>query len=116
MTLGLLGATAMAPMNKVDCVSVLGVQVAPPSVVFQTPPPAAAIYTVLTFVGSAAMPVIRPETGWRPGTWPLPMGPGPSAVQLVVLRGKEVERRVRSSSTSRLRDRASRGRLLLWGR
>ena len=38
-----LGARAMAPMNRVGWESVRGVQLVPPSVVFHTPPPAAAM-------------------------------------------------------------------------
>jgi hypothetical protein len=43
MMLGLLGASAIAPMNSVRWSSVKGAQLVPPFVVFHTPPPAAAM-------------------------------------------------------------------------
>jgi hypothetical protein len=55
----------MAPINNVRLFAgtrIVGeeAQVESLSVVFHTPPPAAATYIVLTPVGWAAMPVIRP--------------------------------------------------------
>src|SRR5690348_4521919 len=73
-------------MNRVDWPSVRAVQLVPPLVVFQTPPPAAAMYRVLGSVGSAATAAMRPETFPPPGVWPAAMGSGPSAVQVEVLR------------------------------
>src|SRR6266849_4873210 len=81
MMLPLLGATAMQPIARVCCVSVSGFHVVPPSVVFQTPPPAEAIYKVLAFNGSAATPAIRPLSIW-PNSF---NAAGPMAVQLVVV-------------------------------
>src|SRR5258708_40119479 len=52
----------MEPMAIVACVSVKGAQVVPPFVVFHTPPGAPPRYTVLTFPGSMASAVTRPET------------------------------------------------------
>jgi hypothetical protein len=43
MMFGLLGARAIEPMLKVGWLSVSGVHDVPPLVVFQTPPPAAAM-------------------------------------------------------------------------
>ena len=53
---------AMAPIDNVCWLSVIGTQFVPPLMVFHTPPPAAAIYMMLALVGSTAMPVIRPLT------------------------------------------------------
>src|SRR5262245_49915462 len=53
----------MAPMNRVLCASVKGVQVSPASAVFQTPPPAAARKMVLESTGSAASAATRPDVG-----------------------------------------------------
>src|SRR5438309_226103 len=64
---------AMVPMNMLWksfgvmpltlVLSVTGVQVMPPFLVFQTPPPAVAMYETLALFGSAAMAVIRPDAG-----------------------------------------------------
>src|SRR5579864_3658069 len=62
------------------CVSVRGVQCAPPLVVFHTPPPADAMYIVFGFVGSAARPVMRPDVVCP--CWSLAMPRGPSSLQL----------------------------------
>src|SRR5437764_8211063 len=86
MTLGLVGAMAMAPMNRVLWLSVRGVQDWPASIVRHTPPPAVAMKIVLELLGEAAMAVIRPET------LPLPVrvassGAGPMRVQELALSG-----------------------------
>ena len=53
---------AKAPIDNVGRKSLRGFQVAPPSVVFQMPPDAAAEYTVFGSPGSIAMPRMRPPT------------------------------------------------------
>src|SRR5205085_11398235 len=54
------GATATAPTLRLLIVSVSGTHDAPPSVVFQRPPPSAPAYSVLAAVGCGAMAVMRP--------------------------------------------------------
>src|SRR5712664_567209 len=54
----------MHPIDRVCCASVIGFQERPPSVLFQTPPPAAATYRILGFTGSAATPATRPLSIW----------------------------------------------------
>src|SRR5579862_5318807 len=56
----LAGSMAMSPALNVGCVSNFGIQVAPPSVLFQTPPSAPHRYMVFAFFGSSAMQVTRP--------------------------------------------------------
>src|SRR5439155_15055904 len=94
---GLLGAMAMAPMSNVRSEStaaggtpgndeagrwsVSGTQVGPAGLVAlrvrQTPPLAAVTKTRSGFVGSAAMPEMRPLTLSRPGVSPFVKGAGP---------------------------------------
>src|SRR5438552_2593607 len=93
MTLGLLGAMAMAPMSSVRWPSVSevlngralevagrwsvsDVQVAPPMVVRHTPPEAAETKMRLGLVGSTATPEMRPLTAT-----PLNWGEGPIWIQ-----------------------------------
>src|SRR4029077_3290032 len=54
------GATAIAPMDEMSCLSKSGVQFAPPSSVFQTPPATAPKYQVLGSPGTPAMAKARP--------------------------------------------------------
>src|SRR5436309_13518143 len=49
------GATAIAPMEEISCLSKSGIQFAPPSTVFQTPPATAPKYQVF---GSSRTPSI----------------------------------------------------------
>src|ERR1700676_46616 len=77
---------AMEPTANEACVSVLGSQVTPPSIVFQTPPAAPPRYAVLPVksVGSMAMAFTRPEVTGLP---PLPpngslLGCGPIRCQV----------------------------------
>jgi hypothetical protein len=53
-------------------------------VLFQTPPFAVPMYTVLGVPGSIAMASTRPDTACRgvPAVWPLASGPAPAGVQL----------------------------------
>src|SRR5712692_11219117 len=90
MTAGLLGATAIAPINRVLCASVSGIHDAPPSLDFQTPPPAAAMYNTLGSVGSPARPLIRPLVGSSKSVRPFKAGPGPSGVHVAEFSGIEL--------------------------
>src|SRR4029077_2517548 len=54
------GATAIAPIDEMSCLSKTGVQFAPPSNVFQTPPATAPKYQVLGSPGTPAMARARP--------------------------------------------------------
>ena len=55
------GSRAIEPIESDACVSVSGVQLWPPSVVFHTPPSAAPAYTTSGFRGSTARAEMRPE-------------------------------------------------------
>src|SRR5438067_4091008 len=54
------GATAIAPMDEMSCLSKSGVQFAPPSSVFQTPPATAPKYQVFGSPGTPSMARARP--------------------------------------------------------
>src|SRR2546423_4035492 len=54
------GATAIAPIDEISCLSKSGVQFAPPSSVFQTPPATAPKYQVLGSPGTPSMAKARP--------------------------------------------------------
>src|SRR5438046_10361589 len=54
------GATAIAPMEEMSCLSKSGVQLAPPSSVFQTPPAAAPKYQVFGSPGTPSIASARP--------------------------------------------------------
>src|SRR6266404_9605971 len=54
------GATAIAPMDDMSCLSKSGVQFAPPSVVFQTPPATAPKYHVSGSPGTPSIASARP--------------------------------------------------------
>src|SRR5207248_8471595 len=54
------GATAIAPMDEISCLSKSGVQFAPPSTVFQTPPATAPKYQVLGSPGTPSIASARP--------------------------------------------------------
>ena len=58
---GLEGASAIDPIESDAWSSVRGVQFCPPSVVFQTPPPDAPMYTTFAFRGSTASAATRPD-------------------------------------------------------
>src|SRR3954466_15885624 len=67
-------------------VSRTDVQVVPPSSVRYSPPWAVPTYAVFGFVGCTAIAVTRPLTAVvTPSVWPLGIGAGPIAVQLVAL-------------------------------
>ena len=99
----LLGAIAIDPMKVVGRPSVSGRHETPAFVVFQTPPPAAAMYNTFGLLGSVAIPRIRPDEG-PPLPPPNPLVPlipaGPIGVQLIEFKGIDVERSVRSSRNS----------------
>src|SRR6266550_3101467 len=62
------GATAIAPIDEISCLSKSGVQFAPPSSVFQTPPATAPKYQVLGSPGTPSMASARPPRNgptWR---------------------------------------------------
>src|SRR4051812_35468947 len=85
-SVGSVCATAIAPIDNVSCVSVKGIQLWPPSNVFQTPPPAAAIQIVLSSVGCAATPAIRPLLTKLKSTGEVvASGEGPMEIHAVVL-------------------------------
>jgi hypothetical protein len=79
------GAIASAPIASEASLSDFAVHVAPPSVVFQTPPRAADTYIVCGVVGWIAMPVMRPVTRTRLpfSAWPFGSAAGPSGTQLL---------------------------------
>src|ERR1700682_5812755 len=79
MVLEFEGSSAMEPTAVEACVSVKGVQVVPPFVVFHTPPCAPPRYTILTLPGSIASAVTRPET--TGSVYGVSMGCGPMKVQ-----------------------------------
>src|SRR6266404_7949710 len=54
------GATAIAPMDDMSCLSKSGVQFAPPSSVFQTPPATAPKYQVFGSPGTPSIARARP--------------------------------------------------------
>src|SRR5437899_4748136 len=54
------GATAIAPIDEISCLSKSGVQFAPPSTVFQTPPATAPKYQVLGSPGTPSIARARP--------------------------------------------------------
>src|SRR5438132_4512893 len=54
------GATAIAPIDEISCVAKSGVQFAPPSTVFQTPPATAPKYQVFGSPGTPSMARARP--------------------------------------------------------
>src|SRR5438045_7309336 len=54
------GATAIAPIDEISCLSKSGVQFAPPSTVFQTPPATAPKYQVFGSPGTPSMAKARP--------------------------------------------------------
>src|SRR5918994_4362979 len=58
ITSGLLGASAMSPIEMVPCRSKIGFQVTPPFVVFQRPPEAVATNTILALPGRLSMSAI----------------------------------------------------------
>src|SRR6187402_694213 len=60
MISGFTGSITIDPIASEHCLSVSGVQVEPPSVVFQTPPCAPPMYTMLLFVGWTATVEMRP--------------------------------------------------------
>src|SRR5262249_53913377 len=89
---GWLGARATAPIAREPpvvpgvAVSRSDVQVVPPSRVRYSPPWAVPTYAVFGLVGCTAIAVTRPLTAvTTPSVWPLGMGVGPIAGQLVVL-------------------------------
>src|SRR6266404_4293717 len=62
------GATAIAPMDDMSCLSKSGVQFAPPSSVFQTPPATAPKYQVSGSPGTPSIASARPPRNgpiWR---------------------------------------------------
>src|SRR4051794_20259633 len=93
MMLGLLGASARAPIERVAWLSVKGVQLSPPSEVAQTPPPAAATYNLLGSYGLAAIAATRPLAAQSPGD-PSTIGAGPTGLHDVSLSG------IRAGATS----------------
>src|SRR2546425_10640149 len=56
-----VGSIAIAPMDSEGWSSLTGIQLAPPSIVFQTPPAAAPKYATSLLVGSTASAATRPE-------------------------------------------------------
>src|SRR5437588_4959565 len=54
------GATAIAPTDEIACLSKTGVQFAPPSSVFQTPPATAPKYQVFGSPGTPSIARARP--------------------------------------------------------
>src|SRR5207302_5994467 len=78
-----VASIARAPIPSDAASSVSGNQLAPPSTVFHTPPPAAPAYTIRGSVGSATMLVIRPlalpysPRNELPQQISLPIGAGP---------------------------------------
>src|SRR6516165_4867273 len=94
MLSGLLGSTAMAPMNSGGSVTLpllvigpfwskSGCHVLPPLLVFQAPPLPVATKMVFGSVGSMETPVIWPETGaGLPRVRPLLTGEGPCGNQV----------------------------------
>src|SRR5947209_1551394 len=57
----------------------------------------------LGFVGSTAMPLIRPVAEAPPGAWPFVSGAGPICVQVKPFSGIEADGTVLSSNNSTLR-------------
>src|SRR5437762_1881641 len=58
---GFGGSSAIDPTSNEGCVSVSGVQLPPPSVVFQTPPSADPRYATFALRGSTTRAVMRPD-------------------------------------------------------
>src|SRR3954470_21493947 len=69
-------------MKSTDWLSVFAAHVLPPLLVCHTPPPAAAIQSVVAFVGWGAIPTVRPAK-----LMPAKSGPGPNGLQTLTLSG-----------------------------
>src|SRR5512143_1313079 len=71
----LSGSSTIEPTASVGCPSVRAVQLAPPSVVFHTPPMAPPTYMVVGVFGSTTIADSRPETGESSNTFCVGCGP-----------------------------------------
>src|SRR2546429_9240725 len=67
---------ASAPIARLSCASLFGAQCTPPSLLFQTPPPAAPAYTTALLLGSTASAAIRPDAAGPPEAAAIACGPG----------------------------------------
>ena len=71
---------ASAPIARLSCASLFAAQCTPPSLLFQTPPPAAPAYTTALLLGSTASAAIRPDAAGSSEV--AAIGCGPRLVQL----------------------------------